>query len=158
MTISVDEPDSAVSSDRNLHSADLKETHAILVQNFQTGEALLLPVYEVAYLGLSDAQKDAAQAFLDKPGEKMAVRITGGESYTYDSQPEHEAKSQMQKMGFVFTKDIDVKSGEEKWQLLYTPQTYMLLVSTKSGRTLYENRLFKNFQKYVDRHRDDRSR
>lgn len=144
MTISFGQGDCASSTTEALHSNGHENCHAIIAYNATSGEALMFHVWEAALRGLNEEQKEAAQAFIQKPGKKLAVRVLGSNSYIYNENPEWQAKSQLEAMGLSFADDIDVSSAQRTWQLTFDPKSHALEVSTDEGRPLYTGTLFTN--------------
>ena len=79
---------------------------------------------------------------MQKPGSKMGVRVLGTNSVVNMQEPEHEAKSQLQKMGLKFSDDIDLYTGDDKWQIYFNPNDRSLMVTDSRDEMLLRQYMF----------------
>ena len=140
MVIQFIQADSATSSEKSLYSDAHDNCHCVIVYNLDTGSAHMLHVWEAAWEGLSIEQQQKLDEWLQDPGRKVAVRITGRGSWIDDNF----TKKQMADRGIEYINDIEVsnKMGEY-WGVLFDPKTKEATVTLdKTGEVLYKSRLF----------------
>jgi hypothetical protein len=137
MVIEVSLQGVAVSSDKTLKSDPNLDSYCIVIRNQQSGQAMMLNIWEGANNGLSWEQREEAKEFCAQPGKKRAVMVFGSKSYVN----EEYSKDQLHDMGVKFTKSIKLKTDDNKWEASFNAETRELKAFS-NGKQIKRDELF----------------